>query len=496
MNIGENISDTQRRLLQSAKRRTNSASLIEPLLQIINDSDIIKGKEDLHPDWIKIYEVSKRFLDRYLPSSESEKIVRFFKEVSTFDRVLTTLDPEKLKLAFLLGAGASKPTPSNIPTVKELLPQLLERARRLDREDVTKLSDFCDDRKIDNIEDLLTAAQLATFCSRNSTVLRLINYLLYRRDSEIPEEELHIVPNYYESGGRFYRPRIEAPAADVSSVAFLQDTLQVLFGLLASTMLPAKPNTAHEAIASYSTKHPETAIVTTNYDCCMDLALEDVNQLFQYRIEFANQHAQVGEKASAKLVKLHGSLNWYFCETCQEVQLVDIRTMLKGYNEDKAPYPVIAICKEYGGQKRGLLVPPLAMKFDLAPPLTPLLSEARGAFEIADLITVVGFSFAEADIYISRMLSKSMQSKTTQKMLIVDPDTDVVNRVRRKFKASIPNFNDSRIIHLSGDCAEMLPKFLNGELKQKAQEKKEATQKSQIRAKVHPSEQNNPVDAN
>ena len=89
----------------------------------------------------------------------------------------------------MLGAGASKPSPSDIPTVKELLPQLLERARRLDRDDVTQLAAFCEQRKIDNIEDLLTAAQLASFSSKTPNVLRLMNYLLYGRDSDESYED-------------------------------------------------------------------------------------------------------------------------------------------------------------------------------------------------------------------------------------------------------------------------------------------------------------------
>jgi NAD-dependent SIR2 family protein deacetylase len=365
----------------------------------------------------------------------------------------------KTRAAFLLGAGASKPAPSNIPTVKELLPQLLERGRRLDREDVTKLAAFCEERRIDNIEDLLTAAQLATFSSRNPIILRLLNYLLYGGEAEGAGDEMVY---RRDPSGQLSRARKREPAvANVSSVAFLQDTLQVLFGLLASTMLPAEPNKAHEAIANFTKTYPLSTIVTTNYDCCMDLALEAAQLPVTYRLEFANRtNAEVA--GSAPLVKLHGSLNWYYCETCQEVQCVDIRSTVENYKQGKAPYAVIAICKDCGGQRRGLLVPPLAMKFDVAPPLTPLLAEAREAFERADVIVVVGFSFAEADVYISRMLSKSMQTRPSQRLIIIDPISEVVSRVRRKFKSSIPNFEERRIIRITGDCSEALPKLLNG----------------------------------
>jgi NAD-dependent SIR2 family protein deacetylase len=359
--------------------------------------------------------------------------------------------------------GASKPEPSSIPTVKELLPQLLERARRLDRDDVTRLADYCEKREIDNIEDLLTAAQLATFCSRNPTVLRLMNYLLYRRDAEdSPSEGI-----YYERPTGFLRPRTGRMerAADVSSVAFLQDTLQVLFGLLASTMLPARPNACHKAIVAYMSDRTDSAIVTTNYDCLIDMALEEGKLSLDYRMNFGNiPAADAGVSSRALLIKLHGSLNWYYCETCQEVQRVDIKTMIDQYVADSSPYPVIGICKECGGQRRGLLVAPLAVKFDVPPPLTLLQKEAQDAFERADVIVVVGYSFAEADTYISRMLSKSMQTNPQQRLIIVDPDDRVVSRVRRRFKASIPGFDTTRVIRACTDCVEFMPQFLKGEL--------------------------------
>jgi NAD-dependent SIR2 family protein deacetylase len=257
------------------------------------------------------------------------------------------------------------------------------------------------------------------------------------------------------------RPEV---AADVSSVAFLQDTLQVLFGLLASTMLPARPNDCHKAIVEYATNGRGAAIVTTNYDYLIDMALEDGKRPLDYRIAFANV-PEVEEDGAARelLIKLHGSLNWYYCETCQEVQRVDISQMIDQYVRDASPYPVIGICKQCGGQRRGLLVPPLAMKFDLAPSLTPLQQEAQQAFEQADIIVVVGYSFAEADIYISRMLSKSMQTKLEQKLVVVDPDTRIVSRLRRKFKTSIPGFDTARVVRAAEDCVMFMPGFLRGE---------------------------------
>jgi|GEM_PF-989515 len=479
----ENISVMQQDLLRRCKRAPRPQNLIDAFQQLVRDDDIISEREEVHPGWLDVFDMHEDTLRRQLPSELFSRFDAFFAELRTYDPLFANLDPGKLSMTFVLGAGASKPEPSGIPTVRELLPQLLERARRLNREDVTQLADFCEERQLDNIEDLLTAAQLATFCSRSPSVLRLMNYLLYRSDTE-PDEELWLPHDpYLRFRGRSVRSSGQG-SADVSSVAFLQDTLQVLFGLLASTMLPARPNPAHKAIAAFAkVSGAGTSVVTTNYDCCIDLALGDAGLPFRYLIPFCNAENESSVADASPLIKLHGSLNWYYCETCQEVQLVDIQDMLKQYADDRAPYPVIGICKSCGGQRRGLLVPPLAMKFDIAPPLAPLTEKAKAAFDRADVIVVVGFSFAEADVYISRMISKSMQTRSDQKLVIVDPQSEVAARIRRRFKASIPNFDESRILRLTGDCSELLPGFLTGEIRD---ELKEASRKASPKsAKKH-----------
>jgi hypothetical protein len=156
------------------------------LRRIAQDEDIHSDNETLHPAWESVYRSSEQALKRIISREDLNLLGSFFEEMSPYDAEIKSIDPREQVITFLLGAGASKPAPSNIPTVAELLPQLLDRARRLDREEVTRLADYCDQRKINNIEDLLTAAQLATFCSRNGRVLTLTNYLLYRGGEEAP----------------------------------------------------------------------------------------------------------------------------------------------------------------------------------------------------------------------------------------------------------------------------------------------------------------------
>ena len=445
----EKISNEQMQLLRRSQRVRDHQVLAHDLFRVAIDDEIQNGDENLHPDWLDIFQGHREAIERVTDSRMFETIDNFFQSISPYDSTISEINPQQENIAFLLGAGASKPHPSDIPTVKELLPELLGRARRLDREQVTRLANYCTENQITNIEDLLTAVQISEFCSRNSNILNLVEYQLFRDGTTVAQPQL----------------RTSLTRSDVSSVALIQDTLQVLFGLLSNLMLPAYPNDGHRAIVKYLNDRPETPIVTTNYDCCIDLALVNDGVLCEYGMDFANANVLPphGER-KASLTKLHGSLNWFYCETCQAVWLIDIAKAVNDYRNGVGEYPIISVCSQCGGQRRGLLVPPHAMKFDVASPLQPLIADASNSLAKASLIVAVGFSFADADRYIARMISKALQASPNAKLVIVDPSAEVANRVREKFGAQIPGFDSmNRIIKLQGDCSQVLPNFLQGE---------------------------------
>ena len=452
----EHISERQLRVLRRIRhyledmpRNRAVAEYTRSLERLLHDTSIQQGREYLHTEWISLYEQYKDAIDTTLSGHPRlGNLKDLFDGLDLADSAVAAIDIKDERIAFLLGAGASKPEPSNIPTVTELLPDLLQRARRLDREQVTQLANFCNSQNIDNIEDLLTAVQIADFCSRNPEILRLLEFQLFGND-------------YSDSIHRRFPGSMRT---DVSAMAYLQDTLQVLFALLSNLMLPADPNAGHEAIVDYLQDFPNTSVVTTNYDCCMDRALINRGVDFSYTMEFANSKTADGaDSLGIPLIKLHGSLNWFYCVTCQDVRMIDIRQTVDNYKDDYGEYPIISVCIKCGGQRKVLLIPPHAMKFDAEPPLQPLTADAADKFGEASLIVVVGFSFADADSYISRMLIKAMQSSDSNRLIISDPDREVVDKVRRKFGAQIPNFDPmTRILHLRGDCAITLPRFLDG----------------------------------
>lgn len=457
------VSQQQLTLLEQAKGEHFPPASFAYLERVLNDSDLTSGSEELHPDWLSIYRDIK---ERDPNFKIQRRLDGMLSQLVESEDVVKKIDIRNKAVAFLLGAGASKP--SGIPTVAELLPDLLERGRRLDREDVNRLADYCESSKITNIEDLLTAAQLAEYCGRNPYVMKLMEHLLYRDSGHRPE---------------LLARHGSETRVDTSSVAFLQDTLQVLFGLLSSRMLPAKPNAGHEAIASFTKKNPGTSIITTNYDCCIDLALGTDGKDFDYRMPFSNA-TKCQDQTLPNLIKLHGSLNWFYCESCQTVNLIDISNAIKDYETDDSPYPVIGVCKTCGGQRRGLLVPPLAMKFHVAPALNPLLELANSRLNNANVLVVVGFSFADADLYIARMVSRWMQLRQDNHLVIFDPNAGIADKMRRQLGLRIAGFDRHRVAWVGGDAAAKVPLFLEGKMYSGSRENKDMQGHKTAKAKA------------
>ena len=153
INLGEeNISEEQRHHLVRSRRRLPMREIVRILHRVVTNSGIVSGQEDLHPEWVSVFERHRAELGECSPIAGCRghpHATPCLRRLTTYPFIGVYHRPNrKQDIVFLLGAGASKPSPSGIPTVTELLPELLNRARRLDREQVTNLADFCDKQQI------------------------------------------------------------------------------------------------------------------------------------------------------------------------------------------------------------------------------------------------------------------------------------------------------------------------------------------------------------
>jgi len=400
----------------------------------------------LHGDWKTIWDKHRADSEHqeYISPGALRKIDKAIRNLSYIGDLSSIDIRKKSKVCIFLGAGASTPTPSSIPTVAQLLPELWRRARKLGREDIDRLSRWCEEKNVTNIEDLLTAAYLANFSAKNPAVSGLLNYFLFNYRGEEAKSSISLRP----------QRQPQPSPVDASSVAMFQETLQGLFGLLTSTMIPAPPNNGHKAITKFVKNHADTSIVTTNYDGCMDESLLDAKVPINTHIGSTDN-----KERNIDLVKIHGSINWTYCDSCHEVKEFDLLSLKQDFKSDRISYAVVGICKSCGGQRRPLLIPPIGLKFVMFPNLIRLWNIARERIEGADLLIVVGFSFSEADSYINKIVERSMSMNSNQRIIVCDPNRKLSESLRERYAARISGFQVERIIEAVGSAEVLLPEL-------------------------------------
>jgi len=386
------------------------------------------------------------------------------KNITNIDNEINEIEiDDDTKIVFLLGAGAS--VPSGIPAVGGLLDELMQRGKKMQNDDINNLVKYCENNPVKNIEDVLTAAYLADFATENNQITSLVDFFLFSGDQE------------------------DSSNIDVSSVPFLQETLQTLFNLLMSTMIPARPNRAHKTIVNLSKDHPNTSIITTNYDGCVDEAIlrqghsiggsigneidsglignNEHYEPDQADSEYSNFFGLIDEIDSQKfdkggeieLIKMHGSINWTYCESCQRSQEFNLILLKELYHRDMISYPVTGICPYCGGRRQPLLVPPTAFKFLRFPPLVDMWKSAKERVEKADYVFMIGYSFSDSDAYINKMISKSMIDNSDQEMIVIDKNEELAPKIQEDLQA-YGGVSDERIHQAVGNAEELVPQIL------------------------------------
>jgi NAD-dependent SIR2 family protein deacetylase len=341
-------------------------------------------------------------------------------------------------ITFLLGAGASEA--SGIPLVSDLLEEMVDQAKRTEDEKFTMLMKHCmDDPDID-VEDLLTAVYLSEFAVSEPSTLKLLNSFLFSEGDGFLSESIIMD---------------DTPDTDPSSVNFIQDTIQTLFGSIASEMIPKNPNSTHEQIHRIVEDHENVSIITTNYDYCMDeQLLGEVN--LDTKID--NTASNRDEK-TVELFKLHGSINWTHCDNCQSVDSVPPEKVKEKFGSDSSTmdYPVIGICPICTGQRRPMLVPPTSFKFVQYPPLIDIRKGAKERLEQSDYIVPVGYSFSDPDAYIYKLVSEAMRLNDDTKMVIIDRNADeLVEDLQSRFGAQLSEFDTGRVRGALGDSEKIM----------------------------------------
>ncbi len=342
---------------------------------------------------------------------------------------------EEQPILFFLGAGASKPKPSSIPTVSEMLKELWKKSNRMENRPLAKLEQWCKENNIENIEEMLTGVTLSDLLIKNRKVHNLLNSVLYPEFASLKELTIR----------------------DIDSVSSFQSTIDTFFSLMVGTMLYAQPNALHEAIANFSSLFGCAYIVTTNYDACMDQALD--NSKVEHSYIIGSQ-----KKEGMPLVKMHGSINWFYCPSCQNVLIPTIENMRQSI-KNNVPYSVTGICPICTGPTKQFIVPPTSYKFLIYPPIVQVWNAGRDIFEKSKVYVIIGYSFSTGDDYITKMLLKAIREDPSKQLIIIDKSADTIEKFREYLKMHIVSFHDKNF-HAFVDSAEIMgPKVIDALMK-------------------------------
>ena len=198
------------------------------------------------------------------------------------------------------------------------------------------------------------------------------------------------------------------------------------------------------------------SIITLNYDTLLEQAFDvlfEKNGYIDYCIHLMNYDRMPGLEdynfwinpreplvacaaetpAAYKTIKLHGSLNWKYCNCCNQTLLtpwdrkIDLnRGKLVGYTyPDEIEYDYY--CPLDGTEFQTLIMPPSYTKTLNNPIISQLFSEASREIRAARKIVFIGYSLSDADVHIKALFRKHL--KNDVKVVIVNiKDTQSLQR--------------------------------------------------------------------
>jgi len=192
----------------------------------------------------------------------------------------------------------------------------------------------------------------------------------------------------------------------------------------------------YDKLVDYIMPVDETnCMITFNYDLFLDWAVSRNNHdlLGDYNIEFADvEHFPSYERLHLKqrreddvdLLKLHGSLNWARCPHCLGLFLAYFRRYRQITDQS---------CPSCGNAHRvPVLVPPTLKKQMDIPELQCVWDRAEHFLERADTLTIIGYSFPDADIEAKWLFKRAIANNPWRPTLtLVEPKSDVREKVRR-----------------------------------------------------------------
>jgi NAD-dependent SIR2 family protein deacetylase len=175
----------------------------------------------------------------------------------------------------------------------------------------------------------------------------------------------------------------------------------------------------------------DTIFISTNYDILIDNALAALYPQFMldYGVDFTNFERTDDWKRPSKnpvnLYKIHGSLNWLYCPTCNSLTLTPKEKGVIRLLTDFS-HSACSVCESVIVP---IIVPPTFYKDMSNVFLSIIWNRAEQSLRMADHIIFCGYSFPDADMHV-KYLIKRIQTNRRQPMRFT-----VINNHPRKLES-------------------------------------------------------------
>lgn len=179
------------------------------------------------------------------------------------------------------------------------------------------------------------------------------------------------------------------------------------------------------------------SVISFNYDCAIDVALNRYNIPFRYELD-----SEVEGVGGMRLLKLHGSLNWRRCPNldCENHQRITARPVAKDVNDmrlklgafehgnselsfDFATRFHCEVCSRVSdGYNSCVIVPPTFNKGRHYEMLKRTWRAAGEAFSQAEIICICGYSMPDTDLFFRHFMNLNFSDAGSRikRFMVVD----------------------------------------------------------------------------
>lgn len=198
-------------------------------------------------------------------------------------------------------------------------------------------------------------------------------------------------------------------------------------------------------------KLTQTAFISLNYDTIIDNILVERYPEYHidYGIDFVNFERESDwtrpeQDKSVLLLKIHGSLNWLYCPTCNHLERTPRKAIDAFYKEKP--------CRDCNTPMKPVIIPPTFYKELTNPFIQEILLKTDKVLRNADRVFICGYSFSDADIHIKYLLKRAERFKgKTPKIWVINNHKNKIGQQKEEERQRfIRFFRDKDSIYYTG----------------------------------------------